>query len=883
MHKALSHLLQGGQIGVVEQFRLPERAARHGQIPRFLFDSRVGLFLHRQSTEAKWPAALWSHQAEALEALGRGENVVVSTGTASGKSLIFRALAFHKCLLEQGSRVLIFYPLKALAADQIRGWQAMAKLLDVPAELIGRIDGSVPVAEREAILDRSKVVIMTPDVCHAWLMSRLSLPVVKSFVRSLSTLVMDEAHTLEGVFGSNFAFLIRRLIAARNHLLGNDQSVPLLQLVAATATIENPAEHLKRLTGAEFYVVDHTADGAQQHERLVAHVECAEGEEFQVTAALHEHALKHGQGGGFITFLDSRKGVERLALKSQHGRKTPELGDLLGSADVLPYRSGYDASDRTKIEQRLKSGSLRGIVSTSALELGIDIPHLCLGINIGVPASRKAYRQRLGRVGRTGPGIFVIVAPRHAFSAFGTSFREYHELSVEPSYLYLDNRFMQFAHGRCLAVELESMGASTSIPTGVAWPRGFREMHAAARPGGRRPPEYDAVAALGGDTPHYGFPLRNVGEVNFDIKLHKDAGSIGDVNQLQALRECYPGATYLHLSRAYEVQAWHTSSFESFIRVRQGAPGRSTKPRIRTWIHAGIDPVDLQENRLVRGDAGFLAECQMQITERVEGYKDSRTDRFHPYSELQQRNSNMRARTRNFRTSGVVLCLTATWFANAPLRRELADWIRDIFLREYSVARQDVGAAGTNISVIGLDGGRQRGVCIAVFDETYGSLRLTEKLYLNFGHVLGRLRAAVESGSLDIEEELAEVVTALERDVSTFSEAGSTLGADTETPQGLVQVFTAGSLVCLRETGQMATDVQIIQPTMMDGDLMYQIELPARPGNVGGKRWVSASGVQPSAMSDDWEYAWWNRETETFEEPCDVERRNPDDAGGDMD
>lgn len=208
-------------------------------------------------------------------------------------------------------------------------------------------------------------------------------------------------------------------------------------------------------------------------------------------------------------------------------------------------------------------------------------------------------------------------------------------MSVEPSYLYLDNRFMQFAHGRCLATELESLGSPPNTPRRVEWPRGFRDMHKAARPGGNRAPEYDAIAALGGDTPHYGYPLRNVGEVNFQIKRQEDGDSFGDVSQLQALRECYPGATYLHLTRAYEVAAWHTSSFESFIRVKNAAPGRSTRPRIRTWINTGITPSDLQESRLITGENGFLAECLMQITERVEGYDDSRTGRFHSYTDLQ--------------------------------------------------------------------------------------------------------------------------------------------------------------------------------------------------------------------------------------------------------
>ena len=174
---------------------------------------------------------------------------MLSTGTASGKSLVFQAFALHRVLRAPSSRVIVFYPLKALAADQVQRWRDFARALSLPDDGIGRIDGSVPVAERDRILQGARIAVMTPDVCQAWLMARLSMPVVRRFVSALSTLVMDEAHTLDGVFGSNFAFLVRRLIAARNHMLRNDADASPLQLVAATATISNPGEHLERLTG----------------------------------------------------------------------------------------------------------------------------------------------------------------------------------------------------------------------------------------------------------------------------------------------------------------------------------------------------------------------------------------------------------------------------------------------------------------------------------------------------------------------------------------------------------------------------------------------------------------------------------------------------------
>ena len=664
------------------------------------------------------------------------KNVVVFYRTASGKSLIFRVLSFHKALLAPKSRTLVFYPQKALAADQMRGWRQMAHDLDLPETIVGRIDGSVPLKDREAILNAARIVVMTPDVCHAWLMFRLALPIVREFVGSLNTLVMDEAHTLEGVFGSNFAFLVRRLMAARAHLVKDGQKP--LQMVATTATMSDAGRHMALLTARPFTTVGHERDGSPQYRRTVAHIGCPVDHEIRVSKELHARLLQSQQEGAFITFLDSRRGVETLALASG----STEGG--LENAAVLPYRAGYDAEDRERIEKRLQAGGLKGVISTSALELGIDLPHLKAGINVGVPATRKSYRQRLGRVGRNGPGVFFIVAPSRAFSGFGTSFREYHDMSVEPSYLYLDNRFMQFAHGRCLATEQESLSAPSRTPKSIDWPKGFNDLYAAARPGGNRLTEFDAIASLGGDKPHHGYPLRNIGELNYQIKMHKDGHSIGDLNQIQALREAYPGGTYFHLARAYEVKGWDTSAFDAYIRVAKTSPHRRTSPRITTWVNTGTEDA-VQDRNLLTGGHGFLAEAQMQITQRVEGYVVESSGKFHDYKELQTHNPNLRAPSRNFRTTGVVLCLDHAWFKSTDVKRSFAAKLRDVFVREYSVASPDVGVAWSNISVRRQDGTGVHGGCVVIFDETYGSLRLTERLFDEFHHLLRRVVVAFAS------------------------------------------------------------------------------------------------------------------------------------------
>lgn len=856
MYEAIRGLLQGTEVPVVEAFQIPARSPRFGPIPKFLLGSPVGDHLQQRVGSG----GLWTHQAEALEALGDGTNVVVSTGTASGKSLVFQAFALHKVLADPSSRAIVFYPLRALVEDQFQSWQEMARSLGLDDAVVGRIYGPTPRADREEILQTCRIIVMTPDVCQAWLMQRLAMPAIRDFLRSLSIVILDEAHTLEGVFGSNFAFLIRRLMAARNHLLGDESS--RLQLVAATATIANPGEHMKRLTGTDFTVVDQESDGSPHHERLVAHVASAEGDELATARLLQSHALTEGVDGGFITFVDSRKGVETLAIATEQ-----DVVDLVDNNAVVSYRAGFDPDDRRTIERQLRDGARRGVVSTSALELGIDFPHLRVGFNVGVPPTRKQYRQRLGRVGRRGPGAFVVVGPPDAFRRYGTSFVDYHGMPVEPSYLYLDNRFMQFAHGRCLSDELEALAAPPTLPTGMGWPSGFGGTYAAARPGGNRPLEFDAMARLGGDTPHLGYPLRNVGEVSFDIKFRENADRLGDASESQALRECYPGATYLHRMRPYEVTAWHASVNSPYVQVRNGARGRSTQPRIVTWINASISRGEVKAGHILRHENGFLVECDMLITERVEGYTDRRTGQFHSYRDLQEIDPRLRARSRNFRTTGIVFCIDEDWFKKGDVKRQFADRMREIFVHEYSILPRDVGSAATNVVVRDLDAKTWRGGCVAVFDQTYGSLRFTEKLYLEFRHVLERMRAA---STVEPDGPLASIVPKVITRFEEFTGEGPFVGEQRKSaPDEYVQVFAEGSRVHYAERGTIGSDVEVIEPTLRDGELMYRVKAVQQPGRSEVRRWVRAAAVEPSA-DDTWEYAWWNRQTEVYEEPPDA-------------
>ncbi len=871
MYQALQDIIDASQFSVIESFEVPGRSPALAPVPTSLKGGQIGQFL-QQLVGAH--GGLWRHQAEAISIALDGQNIVVSTSTASGKSLIFRSVAFHHVLNDPACRVVVFYPLKALASDQYTEWRRWGQALAGDENVVGRIDGSIPMRERTAILNRARIVLMTPDVCHAWLMSNLADPQVKQFVRSLTLVVLDEAHTLEGVFGSNFSYLIRRLNAARSVVWHGAKKTPPLQFVATTATILNAPGHLEQLTGLNFVEIGNELDGSPEHLRRVLHVASPKGEEVSITRQLQVELLKHSRQGAFITFVDSRKGVELLAYATNAA-----VEKLMPGKGVLPYRAGLAAEDREAIEVALRGGSLKGVVATSALELGIDLPQLCVGLNVGVPATRKAFRQRLGRVGRAGPGAFVVVAPPHEFTRFGMTLREYYDRSVEPSYLYLSNRFMQFAHARCLSDELESLGAKdgAKVPLKTSWPEGFEDIYGYASPGARRPREFDAVAMLGGDTPQRSYPLRNVGEINFKIKYGGGPESLGEATLPQALRECYPGATYFYMARPYKVNAWRASGFEPQILVSAAGNPAVTKPRIQTWVNATVDSAGVVDRHLKTSAAGFLAECEMQITERVQGYEEGGT--YRSYDELRATNPNMKPKMRQFRTTGVLLCIKAPWFRAPAVKARLADDLLELFCREHSVLSQDVDCASSNISVRTTDGEGKRGDCIAIYDQTYGSLRLTERLYLEFNTMIERLRAGAGAGGGAPDPEWQAFLEQLADSTAEFIEEETALERglvlEGDVPGGLMRVYATGSRLGYREKGHLHDEVEIIAPggVQPDGTLMYQVRFyPRNMPKSPVKRWVSSSYLEPLGDQDDWSYTLWNPETgEYVEEAAEEE------------
>lgn len=850
MLDAIDRVIADLDLNILETVEVPERPPTLAPVPKYIADGPAYPVIGDTIPGGQ----VWKHQAQALSDLSSGGNVVISTSTASGKSLIFQTYALHLLLTDPGSKVLVFYPLRALTNDQLNSWRRLAKIAGLGQNSVGLIYGGVPMAEGEQTLERSRIVLMTPDVCQARLMRTVGNPTVKKFIEALSLLILDEAHVYESVLGSNTAFLLRRLMAAKRILSPRGTS-RRFQVIAATATIDAPAQHLENLTGVQFNVVDEAVNGAPRNPRRILHIEgpdSGSGGEAAI-AEIASRICAMEKRHRFIAFIDSRQGTERTFLES------------LDNENVKPYRSGYEEQQRKDIERALNNSTLHGVVSTSALELGIDIADMEIGINLGVPQSRKSFQQRLGRVGRTTPGVFLVVGPDNAFTRFGESLSSYYESSVEPSYLYLGNRFVQFAHARCLRGEMEALGRnSAEAPGGVQWPPGFADILKVSREG--YPKEFDHIAQIGGDSPHINYPLRQLGETNVEIRQGNQGSGIklGDMAHIQAIREAYPGATYLHLGLRYVVDRWHSGFNKLEIRVTQREKAPLTRPILRKSVTIDLSRQGIISGRFKKGNKGLLAEAQVQVNESVEGYISGNT--YKRYRDLQAKDPNMRRKQRDFRTTGVMVKIEEDWFSDPSVRKEVAEGLRDLLARERSVAPQDIDSAHTNIA-LATDAGLRKPITdvVVIYDRVYGGLRLTENLFDEFNRYIERLSLGAElsQGEGIVSGETSDNLRRWAQDLSDAEDfVYSQPSIEPPADGNWLLVFKPSSIVGVFSKGELQ-DREILEPRYIESPLepgkMVLYYSYRDPVNKGGTSFTPADSTQP--VGHDWEWIWWNPDT----------------------
>src|SRR5579862_9242247 len=561
--------------------REPVRSARSAPVPDDL-DPRV--------REAIAVPALYAHQREAWDLAARGRNLIVTTGTASGKTLAFTLPVLDALAREPKNRALYLYPTKALAQDQYRTLSSYRLSRLRPAIY----DGDTPTEQRRLIRQSANVILSNPDMLHVGVLPHHDR--WGDVLANLRYVVIDEAHVYRGVFGSHVANVVRRL----RRLVASYGSEP--QFLLASATMSNPGELAQQLLGAPVTVV--ADDAAPRAERTIVlwNPPLLDAELGTRGSALAEAAkLQAGlvsRGLRTLTFAKSRKAAELV-----HRFTAERLGD---DSKLSPYRAGYTAGQRREIERRLACGELLGVSSTDALELGIDIGLLDAVISVGFPGTIASLRQQWGRAGRRGHGLAVLVASEDALDQY---------FMREPDKLLgrrVEAAILDHANPRVLAGHVQAAAYEAPIDDRDAEILGPEALAAAAAdPELKSTPR--GIVWGGTTTPAARTPLRSADPDSFTVVDATTGAVLGFVERSRAYSTVHRGAVYLHAGVSYLVEELHEKTLHAVVEPFRG--DWYTQPQKETDT-AILGPLK-QERRA--GLELFFGE--VEVTEEVVGYE----------------------------------------------------------------------------------------------------------------------------------------------------------------------------------------------------------------------------------------------------------------------
>jgi DEAD/DEAH box helicase domain-containing protein len=398
---------------------------------------------------------LYAHQAEAINNLYDGHNVIVSTSTSSGKSLIYQIPVLHQLEQDINTRAMYIFPTKALAQDQKRSLKEMLRFMHgLQGVMVETFDGDTPMADRNTIRDEARIIFTNPDMLHITILPQEEA--WRSFLQNLQFVVVDELHVYNGLFGSHVAFIMRRLrrICAA---LGNHH----VKFISCSATVANPEEHMKTIFGVEeVKLTDFDGSPSGRKEFLCWNTPFKDpgdptsgrGNAMAESAKLFCQLILRGVR--VIAFCRVRKQCEALLAAVKTELQDLERPEVV--ARVMSYRGGYTPQDRRQIEREMFNGKLVGIVATSALELGVDIGSLDAVMTIGFPYTISNLRQQSGRAGRRNKdSLSVLVGDCFATDQYYMS--NPNEIFTKPNcelQVDLENFLVLEGHIQCAAHEM---------------------------------------------------------------------------------------------------------------------------------------------------------------------------------------------------------------------------------------------------------------------------------------------------------------------------------------------------------------------------------------------------------------------------------------------
>ena len=585
------------QIAHIE--RGPSREPRYGELEESLHPA----LQERLEAVALFP--LYSHQAQAINAARSGRNIFVVTPAASGKTLCYNVAVLDRALRERRSCALYIFPTKALAQDQLRGLGELASPLELGC---ATFDGDTPLEERSEIKRSARLVLTNPDMLHLGI-----LPNHDSwhrFLRQLRYVVVDEAHVYRGIFGSHVSHVLRRL----RRLCAVYGSNP--QFICCSATIANPKEHIERLVGLTFNVIDEDGSPYGGKDFVFWNPPIIDQARSTRRSANTEATLLFTElvsgGRRTITFARSRKLTELIYIytRDQLSKERAEL-----AARIKPYRAGYLPEERRQIERQLFAGELLGVVATTALELGVDIGNLDATVLTGYPGSIASAWQQAGRSGRGRErSLSFLIAldnpldqylMRHPEAFFGKSF--------ENALINPQNPHILKPHLLCAAWERPLDDGDEGM---------FGDSFAKARD---ELEERGLLRDRGGRwylSPNIPYPAEevNIRSTSADRYTVVDASQgyreMETVEAAVAFFQIHPGAIYLHQGEAYLVTELDLLSRTAYARPIDADYYTQTKDVTDLSI------LQVNQRKEAGGVSVYLGE--VAVTTRVVGYRKRR-------------------------------------------------------------------------------------------------------------------------------------------------------------------------------------------------------------------------------------------------------------------
>lgn len=539
---------------------------------------------------------LYNHQKKAITMVQNGIHTVIATPTASGKTLIYNLPVIDEIVKNPQSHALYLFPLKALARDQLKTVQqlftAAQEMSNAAVQLKAAVyDGDVSSYQKAKLRKNLPQILLTnPEMLHLSMLAHHNL--WEAFFKNLKYVVIDEVHTYRGIMGSNMAWVFRRLQRICN-LYG---SSPVF--IFCSATISNPASLANKLTGLDVKIVDQS--GSPSGKKDVILMRGLEGSA-QTSIALI-HAAVH-RGLRTICYTQSRKITELIALWAS--QKAKSFSDR-----ITAYRAGFLPEERRLIEQQLSSGELLAVVSTSALELGIDIGNLDLCILVGYPGTIMSTWQRAGRVGRNGKdSALILIAHEDALDQYFINHPDvFFSMPPEKAIINPDNKFVLKKHLECAAAELRLDQSEPFLKNKI-----IQETISKLEYSGR------LLRSFKGNlwysvkkSPHRNVNLRGTGK-SIPIFLEKTKQSLGEIDKHRSYFETHEGAVYLHRGKSYTITMFDHE--KAVIQAKQEDVHYFTKARSskNTQILKQLDSCVINGTRV-----GFGT---LKIIEQVTGYE----------------------------------------------------------------------------------------------------------------------------------------------------------------------------------------------------------------------------------------------------------------------